>query len=182
MSISRNDALAALNEVKRAEARSLDTRVYRTTGIMLIGWGVVWMVGYSLTALAPHWASVIWSVGVTAGILFSFMVKRRRIGKDATPAWRWAVISLAIFLFFGATYTVLPIRSSASAAVFPALLVALVYAIAGGLRFTRLLWIAAALFVLTMGGFLYLKPILMFWMAAVGGGALVLGGLWLAKA
>src|SRR3954471_25051995 len=76
MGMSRSDALAALNEVERAEARSLDIRVYRTTGLMLIGWGVVWMVGYSLTALAPHWANVIWGVGVTAGVLFHFVVKR----------------------------------------------------------------------------------------------------------
>jgi hypothetical protein len=183
MSISRDDALTALNEVERAEARSLDTRVYRTTGIMLIGWGVVWMVCYSLSALKPHWAGAVWIVGDVAGVLFSFAVRRRRGGRSAVSAWRWVVVGLAIFLFFSATYRVLPVRSAASAAVFPALLVCLTYAIAGGLRFTRMLWIAAALFILTMGGFYLFSPFtLMLWMAGVGGGALVLGGFWLTRA
>src|SRR4051812_17954180 len=92
MSISRDDALTALNGVRRAEARSLDNRVYRTTGIVLIGWGVVWMVCYSLSALRPHWAGAVWSVGDIAGVLFSFAVKRRRNGKAATSAWRWAAV------------------------------------------------------------------------------------------
>ena len=89
MSISRNDALAALNEVGRAEARSLDARVYRTTGIALIGWGVVWMVCYSLTGLTPQWAGAIWGLGIAAGVLFSFLVKRRRVGGGSASAWRW---------------------------------------------------------------------------------------------
>ena len=182
MSISRTDALAALHDVERAETRSLDTRVYRTAGVILIGWGVVWMAGYGLTGLLPKWGGAIWAAADTAGVLFTFMVKRKRARGGAVRGWRWAVIALAVFLFFGATYTVLPIQSPASAAAFPALLVALAYAIAGGVRFTRLLWIAAALFVLTTGGFFYLQPVLNCWMAAVGGGALVLGGLWLARA
>jgi hypothetical protein len=39
-----------------------------------------------------------------------------------------------------------------------------------------------ALGVLTLVGFFALPSIFMLWMAAVGGGALVLGGLWLRQA
>ena len=182
MSISRTDALAALHEMERAEARSLDTRVYRNVGVQLIGWGVVWMVGYGLSGFRPQWASLVWPVADLAGVAFSFLVVRRHGARGRAVPWRWMVIGLAIFLFFAGTYAVMPVRTGAAAAAFPALLVALVYAIAGGLRFTRLLWIAAAVFVLTMGGFFYLRPVLDYWLAAVGGGALVLGGLWLARA
>ena len=181
MSISRNDALAALDDVRRAEARSLDARAYRSTGVQLVGWGVVWMLGYGLTAVWPGEATLIWWVADTAGVVFSFLVSRRK-GAKAAACWRWTIVAIAVLLFFGATYAVLPIPSPASAAVFPALVVSLGYAIAGGLRFTRMLWIAAALFILTMVGFFYLRPVLYYWMAAVGGGALVLGGLWLRRA
>ncbi len=183
MSMSRTDAMSALNEMERAQARSLDTRVYRSVGLQLIGWGVVWMVGYGLTGFRPQWASLVWTIADLAGVLFSFLVVRRHGLKGRAVPWRWMVIGLAVFLFFVGTYTVLPIRSGASAGVFPALLVSLVYAIAGGLRFTRLLWIGAALFCLTMGGYFLFSPTdLMFWMAGVGGGALMLGGLWLTRA
>lgn len=183
MSISRDDALAALHDVERAEARSLDAQVYRSSGIQLIGWGVVWMIGYGLEGLRPQWSGLAWPVLVLAGVVFSFMVVRRRVGRPAASVgWRWAVTGLGICLFFMGTYTVFPVSSPASAAAFPALVVAFAYAMLGGWRFTRFLLIAAAVFVLTMVGVFYLRPIIEFWLAGVGGGALVLGGLWLMKA
>ena len=35
---------------------------------------------------------------------------------------------------------------------------------------------------LTVGGYFWLAPYFMLWMAGVGGGALILGGLWLRTA
>ncbi len=183
MSISRDDALAALHDVERAEARSLDTRVYRNGGIQLIGWGVVWMIGYGLEGFQPHWAGIVWPVLVLAGVVFSFMVVRLRVTRPAASVgWRWAVTGLGICLFFMGTYAVFPVSSSASAAAFPALVVAFAYAMLGGWRFTRFLLIAAVVFVLTMVGVFYLRPVLDYWLAVVGGGSLVLGGAWLMRA
>ena len=183
MSISRNDALAALHDVERAEARSLDARVYRTSGIQLIGWGVVWMVGYGLGGLQPRWAGVAWPLLLLAGVVFSFMAVRLRVNSGrASVGWRWAVTGLGICLFFMGTYAVFPLSSPASAAAFPALVVAFAYAVLGGWRFTRFLLIAAAVFILTMVGVFYLRDVLDYWLAVVGGGALVLGGAWLMRA
>lgn len=182
MNISRDDALAALDDVERAEARSLDARVYRTGGLQLIGWGVVWMIGYGLEGLRPQWAGVTWPVLVLAGVVFSFVVARLRRGKSRAVGWRWAVTALSVVLFFWGTYTLFPVVPRASADAFPALVLAFAYAVAGGWRFTRFLWIAAALFVLTMAGVFYMRSVIDIWLAVVGGGALVLGGAWLTRA
>jgi hypothetical protein len=182
MTISRDDALKALHDMERAEARSLDARVYRTAGVQLVGWGVVWLIGYSLTGLRPAWASVIWPALVVAGCLFSFAVVRLRASKGGPVGWRWAVNSLSVVLFFGGTYSIFGVVSPAAAAAFPALVLAFVYAVVGGSRFTRFLLIGAAVFALTMVGFFYLRAVLDYWLAVVGGGALILGGAWLMRA
>ncbi len=182
MSMSRNDALAALSDVERAEARSLDARVYRNSGIQLIGWGVIWMIGYGLEGLKPYWAPIVWPVLVVAGVVFCFVVVRRSGTRRRTSGWRWAVTGFSVGLFFWGTYTLFPPTAPAPAAAFPALVLAFAYAVVGGWRFTRFLVIAAALFGLTMVGVFYLPSVIDFWLAAVGGGALVLGGAWLMRA
>jgi hypothetical protein len=182
MAISRNDALAALDNVERAETRSLDARIYRTSGLQLIGWGVVWLIGYGLTGLQPRWAAVVWPVLILAGCLFSFAVVRRRSGRGWRTGWRWAVNSLSVLLFFIGAYAIFDVVSAAAQAAFPALVLAFVYAVVGGSRFNRFLLIGAAVFALTMVGFFYLRGVLDYWLAVVGGGALVLGGAWLMRA
>ncbi len=183
MSISRDDALEALHEVERAKARSLNARVYRATGVQLIGWGVVWVIGYGLAGFRPHWSGIAWPLLILVNVIFSFMVVRRRVGRpSAALGWRWTVTGLCICLFFMGTYTVFPATSASSAAAFPALVVAFAYAMLGGWRFTRFLAIGGGLFVLTMIGVLYVRPLLDYWLAVVGGGALVLGGAWLMRA
>ena len=144
MSISRDDALTALQDVERAEARSLDARVYSTSGIQLIGWGVVWMIGYGLTGLQPHWAGFVWPLLIASGVVFCFLVVRLRGGKGRVVGWRWAVTGLSVVLFFGATYAVFGVTSAAPSSAFPALVLAFVYAVVGGWRFTRFLVIAGA--------------------------------------
>ena len=112
-------------------------------------------------------------------------MRRAGAAKSATArisAWRWTAQALAIVLFMYATYLVFPVTSTAQALTFPALMVAFMYALVGSVRLTRMLWIGAALFALTIGGFVFLKPYVAFWLAAVGGGSLVAGGLWLRSA
>jgi hypothetical protein len=66
--------------------------------------------------------------------------------------------------------------------VFPALITALVYVLLGGLLgLPRYLAIGAIMFLVTMIGFVYAKPFLPFWIAAAGGGGLILGGLWMRR-
>jgi hypothetical protein len=51
----------------------------------------------------------------------------------------------------------------------------------GLLGLPRYLAIGAIMFLVTMIGFVYAKPYLPFWIAAAGGGGLILGGLWMRR-
>ncbi len=46
----------------------------------------------------------------------------------------------------------------------------------------RLIWLGAAVAAATMGGYFFLAPWFAFWMAAVGGGGLILTGFWMRTA
>jgi hypothetical protein len=183
MAISRDDALAALGEVQTAEARARTARSHRLSAPYLFLWGGIWVVGYTATGLFPGavagrmWA-ILGGAGVIANFVMSFRARRRGEGQR----------TMAILPFFGvaafvfATYWIMRPTLAAQYLVFPPLLVSMIYMLVGGFRVTRLMWVGVALFALTVFGYAFLRPILPFYLAAVGGGGLILGGLWLRAA
>ncbi len=69
----------------------------------------------------------------------------------------------------------------AAIGAFVPLLVALTYTIFGIWRGARFLYAGVAVAAMTLGGWLALREVFMLWMAFVGGGSLILVGLWLKK-
>ena len=186
MTISRDEALQAMQQLERTEARTFDARVYRSFGGQLIVWGFIWSAGYALSGIWPQRLALIGPPLVVLGLVACFILSPRAGGATGrglgTSGLRWTGQALAIVLFMYGTYVVFPITSLAQALTFPALMIAFMYALVGGARLTRMLWIGAALFALTLIGFVFLKPFIAFWLAAAGGGSLVVGGLWLRRA
>ena len=185
MTISRDEALDAIHQLERTEARAFDARFYRRASSQLILWGLIWVIGYTLTGVWPDRASLIWLPLTAAGVFVGFILMRRAGGPAPGSRFaglRWAVQALIWVLFMVGIYVVFPVTSPTQTLALPCLVIAFVYALVGSVRLTRLLWIGAVLFALTIGGVLFLKPVLAFWLAAVGGGALIGGGLWLRSA
>lgn len=174
MGLSPQDALAALNDVEAADARARASQANRAGSPYLLLWGAIWVVGYVLTGVLPAGLiNPMWMLLGLGGGLASFLMPRRAGGKAGL------VFFVAIATFVVATYWVMRPTEPAQIAVFPPMIVALIYMLMGGLRQTRLMWVGAALFVLTLIGYAFLKPVLPFWLAGVGGGGLILGGLWM---
>jgi hypothetical protein len=90
-----------------------------------------------------------------------------------------AVLGVTFVVFVSGTFAVMQPHDPRQPAAFFPLLVAAGYGIMGALGATRMLSIAAAIAALTLGGFFSLGGLFLPWMAAVGGGGLILGGLWL---
>ena len=182
MSMSRDEAVAALHDVEAAQTRTHLARSYAIGSPYLILWGAIWVVGYAMTGVAPiRWLNPIWLGLVVFGFAAGVVLSTRQRTQIRMPgqAWRWWTGSAAIACFSIASYAVMRPSTSAQYQVYPALVVSLAYMLAGTWRLTRYLWIGAAVFILSLIGFFFLAPWLPYWMAAVGGGGLVLGGVWL---
>jgi hypothetical protein len=183
MPLSREQAEDALRDVERATRRSTAAYGYRMTWPHLILWGVVWMIGYGTMAAKLRW-DWLWPVLSLAGTVGSFwlgwtMSRAKSAGFDG----RYGATFLAIFFFVTALFVILPPTSDAQFGAFFPILVALYYALIGiWTRGVRMLVAGVALAALTLVGFLYLRQSFELWMTVVGGGGLILGGLWLRSA
>jgi hypothetical protein len=177
MSLSPQDASAALDDIARAETRSATLRDYQHAAPHLILWGVLWAVGYGLNDFFPVHANTIWSVIVPIGVLADLAALRG----GRTGAWRYIAAMAAAFAFLLALFFVMaPVSGRQVAAVIP-LCVALMYVLRGIRAGPRHVVAGVMIAALTLGGFWWLTSHFLLWMAAVGGGALILAGLWLRR-
>ncbi len=186
MSLSPDQAADSLKEIEKTSLRSASAYSYANSSPYFLLWGVIWMIGYAGSDLMPQIAGYLWMGLTVLGFGLSMV-----IGCATRPAgdpvagrqrgWRFFASFLAIYLFVVASFTILmPISTNAQAAFVP-LVVALFYSLAGIWKGVRFLVAGIAVAALTLGGFFLLHEHFLLWMAGVGGGALVLAGLWLRK-
>jgi len=178
MTLTQADATAALRDAEAMEHRSARLRGYQSASPHLIIWGIVWAVGYAASYLEPAWTNTIWLVLVAVGTAGSIAAGMAD-GRKGVRAEGLAVLGATFVVFIAGTFVVMQPHDPRQPAAFFPLVVAAGYAIMGALGATRMLIIAAALAALTIGGFLELGNLFLPWMAVVGGGGLVLGGVWL---
>src|SRR6266850_1851208 len=124
MTVSPQDATAALRDIEDAQARSATLLEYQHAAPHFLIWGIVWAVGYGLSDFFPARAYAIWAVLVPIGLVAGALVQR---GEGRAIAWRYGAMSLAIFVFFLATFFVMSPVSSRQVAAFIPLFVALMY-------------------------------------------------------
>jgi len=191
MAISSTEAAAALRDIAQTDRRTRVSGAYHVASPHLILWGLIWAAGYTASGLTPpeKWG-LVWLPLIALGAIGAMVLGMRTGGqrgqagaeKADFSAGRAATLALAIALFVGSVYVVFQPVSPLPYLVFPALITALIYVLLGALlglpRYTA---IGAVMFLVTMAGFLYAQPVLPFWIAAAGGGGLILGGLWMRK-
>jgi hypothetical protein len=184
MDISRDQAADALKDIEAVAARSHELKSYAVGAPILIMWGLISVVGYGASALSPAY-SIGWFPLSIMGMAGTVWLARRaknqapefnRIG--ARIGWTWS--TLLVFAF--AAYAVLRPHEANQFAAFPALLVALSYTIMGIWSWRRYAVLGIGVASLTLLGYFLLAPYYALWMAAVVGGGLIVGGLWLRKA
>lgn len=184
MSIPPQEAADALRDIQQAQRQSVVAYRYQRFSPHLFLWGVIWIVGYAAEYVQPS-ATVVWFLLVLVGIIGSFWIGFRAEPKrsDASKAgWQYGTTALAIFLFICALFAILPPRSEAQIGAFFPILVALFYALIGiWTSAARITVLAFTLAALTVAGYFWLPQYFLLWMAMVGGGALILGGVWLRR-
>jgi hypothetical protein len=181
MTLSPADASAALQDVAAAEARSVTLRGYQSSAPHMIIWGIVWAVAYTVSDLAPAWANLAWSCLMPVGIAGDIVAARAdRTNDDGIGAFVGALFAIAA-IFVVSTLAIMAPHDPRQIGAFIPLVVAGAYAILGLFDGPRLLILGGALAALTLFGFFFLQAHFLLWMAAIGGGSLILGGLWLRR-
>lgn len=191
MVISSSEAAEALRDIAQTDRRTRVSGAYHVASPHLILWGLVWAAGYTGSGLVPpeQWG-LVWLPLILVGVIGAVALGRRTSagsgagapGQAGFATGKSAILALSIGLFMGATYFVFQPVAPLAYLVFPALITALIYVLLGVLLgLPRYAAIGAIMFLVTMAGFVYAKPWLPFWIAAAGGGGLILGGLWMRK-
>jgi hypothetical protein len=179
MSLPPDEAAQALRDIEAAETRSRVAYGYLVGGSYLILWGVIWVVCYSLVDLRPGEIAWIWLAGCAVGVTGSVILGRQR---HEHRSWRSVVIPLSYVVFTFTTLQILQPRNVREVSAVIALVVALAYVQAGILRWgDRIALIGAAVAALTLIGYWAIPLHFMLYMAIVGGGSLILAGVWLRR-
>jgi len=179
MSLSPEQAAEALREIEATRQRSHELGVYRQGGPILLIWGVIWIVGYGLTAVSPGYTSIVWLALTVMGAIAGWLISPS--GGNPGQNFRYVTSWVVFLLLLGGSWAILTPQTASQRAALAALLVAAGYAFAGIWWWQRYLWLGLALFAVTLFGFFF-APWFELWMAAMGGGGLILGGLWLRAA
>jgi len=190
MMISKSEAAEALRDMKQVHRRTSAGSAYAKASPHLVLGGVLWAIGYAACGLLPpeRWGSVwvpIGLVGAIASYIVALRAQRSVTSNPAAGAIQAAHILWLIATTMAFIATCLLLFQPADPLVFlafPGLVAAFVYVLLGSLGLPRFRWIGAAMFALLILGLIVEREAIAFWIAAAGGGGLVLGGLWLRRA
>lgn len=182
MSLTPAEAQSALKDIEKTENRTAASQHARASAPFLIMWGVIWAVGYSVTAAAPG-LSMVWLGLIMLGVAGSFAISWRQsrgAGQDQQHTARYFITFCIIGIFLAALISIVrPLDYNQVSAIFP-LIIGLFYALLGiWTKGWRMLPLGLALIGLTTFGYFAIPQSYLYWMAGVGGGGLILGGVWM---
>ena len=182
MALSSEEAAKSLSQAESARRRSYELYFYQRSSPQLILWGVIWVLGYGGAGFFPRSSGILWDILVLIGIGATFYIsfRRRCEGSTAgTRAWRLPALAGIVIFFVSASYAIFEPHFARQFCAYPALITGTAYMVLGLWVGLRYLVAGAAVVALTLIGFYTLEPhYYFFWMALVGGGSMILAGLW----
>ena len=183
MPLSRTEAADALRDIDQTAQHSSTLLGYEKASPFLILWGVLWAAGYSGTYFFTPYTNAIWLSVVVAGTAASAIIGARIKPSSARRTnWRFFFSWLSAFCAVVSVLAIFyPFSGAQVGSLFP-LIIGWAYVILGIWTGARLAITGLCIVVLTLVGFFYLPAYFTLWMAVVGGGGLILGGIWLRRA
>ena len=184
--MQREEAAQALREAEAAAGRSTLATGYKRTSPFLFLWGAIWIVANLCGVAGAPNGGLIWAGLCTLGIFGSIYLGLRLggtgKGTNGPSAWRSVAIAGAIFLFVMGMQVIRPTGSFIQYEAQICLAVGAVYMVMGITTEFRMFAVGLVLQLATIAIWIWGRDQFFLWMALVGGGGLVLGGLWLRRA
>jgi hypothetical protein len=187
--IDKPEAAEALREMERIHRRTSLGGAYAKASPHLLFAGVLWTIGYIATGLVqPERWAMIWVpitlIGAAGSYAIAYASARSVAGNPAArtvQASRILWMMATAMVFTVATFLLFQPRDPLAYLAFPALLMAFLYVLIGSFGLSRFQWIGMGMFAVLIAGLIVGRESIAFWVAAAGGGGLILGGLWLRK-
>ncbi|MEY4964503.1 MAG: hypothetical protein RL274_86 [Pseudomonadota bacterium] len=180
--ISAEQAANALKEADATERCSFEAYSYSMAAPYCFIWGLVWLLGYGAEALLPReHPAWMWMVISMAGALASVLIGRRQNARRPGKSWRMGALFAIHWIFSFFLFTIWHPTDIQPAAYLPLLFAAIYTAIGLWLGLRNIL-VGVFMGVSTLVAYFYLREYFFHWMALVGGGSLLLTGLWMRKA
>jgi hypothetical protein len=181
--IDPKEAASALSEIDSIARRVRHSRLYRISSLMLVLWGILTAIGYVTNYLAPGQGGYVWPVISVAGLAGSFAVSaydRKRVGVRSFDLRMLAAFLL--FFGFGLLWSIgLGQFTPRQLGVFWTTYFMMVYVIVGLWMGPAFVAIGLSITALALTGYVIAGDWFNLWMAAVNGGGLILGGLWMRR-
>jgi hypothetical protein len=185
MSLTPTEAASALRDIEDTGRRSGQAFGYRTSAPHLIIWGLVWVIGYSGSDLVPRYNNVTWltvvALGTIASLVAGTVVGKANRSDRKNEGWRYGLLILVFWVFLIGTAAIMHPDAREQGAFIP-LVIAAIYAGVGLWAGMRYILLGTAVAALTLFGFFEIQQHFALWMAAVGGGGLIVAGLWMRSA
>lgn len=194
--VSKQDALAALDEVQRVIDLTRKTIAQGCAAPLLILWGCIWAIGYGGSEFSPAAAPQIWLVlGIVGGLASWGLGWRYRSPTRGPNDRRIGLFWLILFVFAAIWMWLLGlsqlphggegspggIAAARKFGAYWATIPMFAYMV-GGLWLGRFfIWLGAIVTGLTLLGYFFLGTHFSIWMAVTGGGALVLSGIFIRR-
>lgn len=183
--IGAHEASEALREASAAASRSAAASAYQRIGRRLIVWGVVWVVvNVAGVVRLPVDGTFAWPAAMLSGFLVSAALDV--LAAPGVRGWRHVGESLVLNLVFAVFVMSTPLFIQQPTLIqvetLLTLVIGLVYVVIGLSVGWRIVAVGMGLMLVVIGGSVWAPDQFFIWMAAAGGGGLIVGGLWLRKA
>lgn len=176
-------ARKALNEIYDVQRRSAALRFYSAAGGDMFVWGLVWLFANSLSHVKPELSHWFWMVGIVIGAFASGFASYRSTSwqsKSLTVQQSLATF-VVIALALTAIFMLVDLDDRLEVNALISMLVALSYCLAGIWKGVRMLIVGVAIGATVIIGLTLLRDWFEVWMGIVGGGLLMLSGIWFHK-
>lgn len=189
MEISPQEAARQMRDVEHTTKLSKRLYGYHRTSPFLILWGLIWCAGYAATDVSPAMAGWVWLVLDCLGIAVTFVIARRMGKKDTAgdaasgriAGLRTAGLCLIAVAGLYALYAVTGPLLGRQYLCVPVLLTGIIYMAVGLWQGLRMLLCGAVVFAAALGGYFYMAAHYGLLLGILGGGALILTGLWMRR-
>ena len=180
-STNASESLALIDQA-RGETRKALARA--GTGYFFIVWGIVWLFGFLGSAILPGGAAgYLWLGLDTFGVVGSIVAGIRYSRRVRSPGtWRVLVFWLLLMAQGGILMWISWPLEGDQYLMFVTILIAMGYSLLGIWINSPLAIIGVSISVLAVLGWLLIPAYLGYWLALVGGGGLIVAGLYVLKA